>query len=56
MADEAMREDFEADHVFIELKIALTNSVKLYIITFKTLFIAFFIGQYWYVYCYILYA
>ena len=30
--------------------------MKLALITTKTLFIAFFVGQYWFVYCYINFA
>lgn len=50
LADPELRDDINDDHVFINRKIFLKNMVTLLRLTAKLLFVAFFIGQYWYVY------
>lgn len=48
---EKYRDDVIKDHIFIEQKIYMTNIVKVIRLVCQMLFIAFFVGQYWFIFC-----
>ena len=51
LLSEKYRDDIIKDHIYIEQKIYMTNIVKVIRLVCQMLFIAFFVGQYWFIFC-----